>query len=1244
MAQTTRQTAIFGVEDWKQIYQTYREADFQSYDFETLRKSFVDYLRLFYPETFNDYIESSEFIALLDVIAFMGQAMAFRTDLNTRENYLDTAERRDSVVRLANLVSYTAKRNTAAQGFLKVFNISTTENVVDYNGVNLSNVTVDWNDPTNPDWQEQFTAIINAAMVDSQKVGQPGNRQNILGVRTDEYALNLVPGFLPIIPYSAVVDGITMPFEAMSSSTVGQDQIYELPPRVGGAFNMLFRDDQLGFASADTGYFFLFKQGTLQNQDFNLAERIANRTVDINIEGINNDDRWLFQLDDVGTVAREWQFVQNIYAAAGEQDQQLRPVYSVTSRANDQITMVFGDGVFSEIPVGTFRAYVRASNGLQYIINPEEMQNVILPISYISRNGNLETITFTCGITRPVSNSQTRESLDAIKQRAPARYYTQNRMVNGEDYNLFPFTEFNSIIKSKAVNRASIGTSRYLDLVDNTGKYSSTNTFGSDGGLWQDDITPTILFAWTNRNEITDLITNQVGPTLAQETVQQFYYANFPRISINDLDFVCQETIAGVVGGTIVTDSAAFAQYAQTGDQVIFTGVVAGGIIADLTYYIRTINTTVTQGPQGPAYTTNFSISMAPNGEPMSLTTATATMPATLLIATNNTTWNQSTTLANETTGYFRNNQNAPISVGPDVTTVFRYMQVGALIRFIPPVGQFFDVNNRLQVGTPTRPGEKLYAWASPQRIVGDGSNGGAGNLDTGLGPVTLNNFIPTGAIVDVVIPVFITDLPTSIQTAMAQQIELSRNFGIGYASTDISTPQGQTIPAGSWYLITSTNLDQDGAWSQSFAGDTSGLNKDSSWLAEFTVQNQNYTISFRGLAYYFGSVIQTRFFFYDGGQIYDSRTGTVIRDFVNVLAVNTRPDSTANLPGDIIMTITGQPVESDGYVDDFQVLVSYRDNDNDGVPDDPDFFQEIVNPSVNPTEKLVFFQRIVDFDNLQRYVLVEPGRVIADYATLDALELVKSEWTPGQVFYTTQEQDFYQLVLTVTGGRELVAQSDWLAKTGRQALYFQYRHNSPLTSRIDPGTTNIIDLYVVTQEYYTSYQNWLRDTTGTVLEPTPPTINELSTEYQGLQEYKMISDNVVVNSVAFKPLFGAKAQPALRATIKVIRAQNSVASVTEIKSAVLAEMNTYFSIDKWNFGDTFYFSELAAYLHRTLGTIISSVVLVPLDPAKSFGDLYEIRSQPNEIFANAATVDNIDVIDALTSTNLRTAPGSGVI
>jgi hypothetical protein len=1157
MAKTTRQTAIFGVEDWKQIYQTYREADFQSYDFETLRKSFIDYLRLYYPETFNDYIESSEFIALLDVIAFMGQALAFRTDLNTRENYLDTAERRDSVVRLANLVSYTAKRNTAAQGLLKVFNVTTTENVVDYNGVNLSNVTVNWADPTNPDWQEQFTAIVNASLVDSQKIGRPGNRQTVLGVRTDEYSINLVPGFLPVIPYTATVDGINMPFEAVTSTTAGRDYIYEPSPVSNSAFNMLYRNDQLGFSSANTGYFFFFKQGSLQNQDFNLSERIANRTVNINIEGINNEDRWLFQLDNLGNVSREWSYVDNIYSAATEQITGLRPIYTVTSRANDQITMAFGDGVFSEIPVGIFRSYVRASNGLQYIINPEEMQSVVLPVSYVDRLGNLQTITFTCGITRPVSNAQAREGIDAIKQRAPARYYTQNRMVNGEDYNLFPYTAYNSIIKSKALNRASIGTSRYLDLVDNTGKYSSTNIFGSDGGIWRQNILPTILFSWINRNEIADIITNQVQPQLTETAMRQFYYANFPR------------------------------------------------------------------------------------------ETSTATLPPGIVWSPNST-WYQSTTLANETTGYFKNSTGSPVPVGDDSTSQFKFAIVGSLIKFIPPVinGQtyYFDKNNKLQPGTPTRADEKMEIWASPLAVVGDGYNGGTGNLTNGSGPVALNNFVPTGAVIDTVIPLFITDLPLDIEQAMAEQIVLYRNFGLGYDSDGSITGTPYN-----WYLITSTNLAQDATWSQTYAGNTSGANLDASWLIEFTVQNQNYTITFRGLQYNFGSVLQTRFFYYDGGQIYDSRTGTVIKDFISVLAVNTQPNSTEPLEGNISMTITGQPVESDGYVDDFQVLVGFRDSDNDGVPDNPDFFNEIVGTvPTTPTASSpwVFLQQTIDFDNLQRYLLAEPDVVNSDYATLDDIELVKTEWSPGQIFYAYSDGTFYELSQTVTGVLELTATpvAEWIAREGRQELYFQYRHNSPLTSRIDPGTTNIIDLYVVTQGYYTSYQNWLRDTTNTVTEPSPPSIDDLNTEYQKLQDYKMVSDNIVLNSVVFKPLFGAKAATTLRATIKVIRAQNSTASTSEIKSAVLAEMNTYFSIDKWNFGDTFYFSELAAYLHRTLGTIISSVVLVPLDVQKSFGDLYEIRSQPNEIFSNGATIDNIDVIEALTSTNLRTAPGSGVI
>ena len=1135
MAKTTRQTAIFGVEDWKRIYQTYREADFQSYDFETLRKSFVDYVRLYYPESFNDYIESSEFIALMDLMAFMGQALSFRNDLNTRENFLDTAERRDSVVRLANLVGYTPKRNLEANGYLKVNSVTTTENIVDFNGVNLSNVTIFWNDTTNPDWLTQFNTILNAAIVASQRVGKPGNTSTLNGIFTEEYTLNLINGFLPVVPFTSNVNGTDMTFEAVNATSLNSPTIYEPSPEPNGQFNILYRNDEMGYASANTGFFFFFKQGSLQNLDFSLGESVSNRIVNINIEGINNSDVWLFEIDARGNIIDQWTKVENIYAVANQQlDAAERRFFSVTSRSNDQINLNFGDGVFSTIPVGNFRTYVRASNGLRYVINPEDIQNINISINYISRSGRQESVTFNCGLSQPISNAANRESIADIKNRAPARFYTQNRMVNGEDYNNFPYTLFGSIIKSKAINRSSVGTSRYLDLVDITGKYSSTNIFASDGIIYEQSVLPSFTFTFFDKNDIESVIRNQVEPAISSRGMLEFYYNYFTRPDLEVLNLQ----------------------------------------------------------------------------------------------------WQQTTTLANETTGYFKfATTGLPAPIGTSASDNKKYIIEGALVKFEPPAGYYFNSLNRLTLGTPSAPGDKTVIWATMLDIVGDGTNFGLGNLSDGSGPVTINDFVPTSAIPTEVIPVFVTDLPVSFESSISEQIELYRDFGLGYNNTTQS-----------WYIITNANLDQSSTFSLNNAQNTSGLGIDNSWMVLFTTDGDTYTVSYRNLQRFFASVLQTRFF-YDGTQrVFDPKTGTTINDFVNVLKSNNQPDSSSALNVDQILDIIGQPLEDDGFVDDFRVQISYRDSDDDGVADDPDYFQTIVAPTVNPTSKLVFLQQTVDFDNLERYLPVNSGVVNTAYATKNAIELVKSEFVVGQVFYATTEETFYQLSASTNGVRTIAEITGYEAFVGRQDLSFQYRHNSPLSRRIDPGTTNIIDIYVVTDTYYTQYQNYINDSTGTVPEPVQPTIEALSASYDSLNNFKMISDNIILNSVTFKPLFGTKADAQLRALIKVIKNNTSTASDSEIKTSVVSAMNQYFSIDKWDFGSTFYFSELSAYLHDQLGDIISSVVLVPADPLKSFGDLYEVRCSPDEIFVNAATVNDIQVITALTSSQLRTANNSGVV
>ena len=245
---------------------------------------------------------------------------------------------------------------------------------------------------------------------------------------------------------------------------------------------------------------------------------------------------------------------------------------------------------------------------------------------------------------------------------------------------------------------------------------------------------------------------------------------------------------------------------------------------------------------------------------------------------------------------------------------------------------------------------------------------------------------------------------------------------------------------------------------------------------------------------------------------------------------------------------------------------------------------------------------------------------------------LVLSSYPEGQIFYFADEVYKFQEIVSGV----LFNRTDMSVKTGRQDLQFQYKHNSSETQRINPGLTNIIDIFLVTDAYHTAYKKYVQDTTNTVIEPLVPTISELTSTYQSLQDNKMLSDNIVLNSVKFKPLFGNKASNGLRADISVIKVHNVIVSDSEIKSHVVSAINDYFDIEHWTFGDTFYFSELSAYLHDKLGDIVSSVVLVSKDTNKTFGDLYEIKSTSKEIFVNAITVDNVKVVTSLTTDNLN--------
>lgn len=1125
MGSVDRQNRLLAAEDWKKIYQSFRNADFKSYDFDNLRRTMIAYLRENFPEDFNDYIESSEYLALIDLIAFLGQNLAFRFDLNARDNFLELAERRESVLRLARLLSYDVKRNLPANGLLKFNAVSTTEDVVDSNGRNLSSQTVVWNDPSNSNWYEQFLRVINASMTEATQFGRPQDRAVISGIATDQYRINATNTQVPVYGFTKNVDGRNMNFEVVSTVFKDSESIYEEPPFPGNNLAFVYRDDGGGAPSSNTGFFLHFRQGNLQESTFNIDRPSPNEIVDIDSNNINNDDVWLYGLDPIGIEQTQWNKVSStvgnniIYNNLGKTSRQ---IFNVLTRSGDRIRLNFSDGVLGDLPQGGFKIYYRVSNGLSYKITPSSVKNVNIDVPYVSKNGRQETLTITLSLKYTVNNASSAESSDSVKQKAPSTYYTQGRMITGEDYNNLPLSTSQEIIKVKAVNRVSSGISRYFDLTDSTGKYSSTNLFGTDGILYKESFVEKMNLSFSTRTEAEGALINKIIPLLKKRSVYDFYLATYAALSFQP----------------------SFINFRQI------------------------------------SKTTNLSTGVFFNRE----------------------------------TG-----QSRPL--GSFTSTTLKYLTPNSLVKFLPPPDSYFDRNNVIRAGTPARPDDKLYIWSKIINVVGNGTYRTDDVLPNGQGPVSTNEIIPTGAVLDSIIPKFSRDLDTSTRLRIVELMFASKEFALRF---DIEISQ--------WRIVSDANVDKLSNFNLGKTGDISNQQLDASWIVLFETDGEKYTVTNRATRYIFESEREVRFFFDPSSKIYNSKTGRVVRDEITVLGINPAPDVGAPLNKDYVWTVVDDFKGSDGYIDTKKISVSFSDKDEDSVIDDPELFTVITEPSVNSTEKLIFQQLQVGPDGITDYIYIENDNdLIRVFPTEE--EIDKSTLADGQLVYIIDQRltKIYRAFIS-----SFQVTMDYRAFFGRSNIKFQYTHAADSSSRLDPSSTNIIDVYMLTRTYDTDYRRWIKQ--DVAVRPLPPSSDEFRVNFgSNLEKIKAVSDEVIYHPVKYKELFGTTADLSLQATIKLVKSNDTRLSDSDIKVAVINAINEFFSIENWEFGDTFHFAELSTYIVQKLSPNLANIVLVPIDQNLSFGSLYEIKSNSDEIFISSATVNSIEIISELTAPRLRT-------
>ena len=1125
MTTTTRQNDLILNEDWTRIYQTFKNADFKSYDFENLRRVIITYIRENYPEDFNDYIESSEYMALIDAMAFLGQSLSFRIDLASRENFLELAERKSSVLRIAQMLSYQPKRNIAASGLLKFTSITTSEQILDSNGKNLAQQYITWNDPTNSNWYEQFILVLNSAMTPNTEFGRSQGTATIGGVTTDQYRFNTVTTDVPMYSYTKSVAGRTMAFELVSTSFKNSETIYEEPPVAGNQLGFIYRNDGSGPSSTDSGFFMMFKQGSLELADFSIDVPTTNEKVAVDTANINNDDVWLFGLSSTGAQTNQWAQVDNLVGsniAYNSISRSIRNIFSVTTKENDAVDLIFADGVYGNLPQGKFRLFYRVSNGLTYSVSPTEMNGINIAVPYINSAGAAHIVTIGLALQSTVSNASATESVDSIRTNAPATYYTQNRMITGEDYNLAPLASSQDILKIKAVNRTSSGISRNFEIIDVSGKYSSVNVFADDGFIYKEATERALSFKYNNKLDIINFIRSSVEPALAGTDVYNFYLTKFTKK---------------------LFDKAT---------------------------------------------------------------------PAT---------WVLKTTDVNLSTGY--------IKLGTDIKRVglsygtgnYSYISYGAMVKFTPTTGMAFKAGQMVTADS-NDPLQTDRIWAKVIRIVGDGSNGGVGVLANGMGAISFNDVIPEGSILTQVVPKFVNDLPTALETEMVNQAFQNLNFGLRYSVDDAA-----------WHIIEASDIDLSSNFSLSYTGDTTNTNADASWVVAFVKESDRYVVRIRALDYVFGSVAQNRFYFDSHEKRYNDQVGKVVKDTIKILGINTASDLTSQLKSDIPFEINDVVQYDDGYESNVEVKLAFGDSDSDGVIDNPDAFEMLVGQDV--IRNYLFFKEVQDGAGSIVFELVdttiEPIVVKETEVGLDI-----TQYTDGQlIYFYTESEDYLKRVNLTTN--TLVMESTYKANIGRSGLKFQYLHNASSNRRIDPSASNIMDISIMTRSYDEAFRTYLAG--GSAAEPTPPSSDMLRINFGSkLNAIKSISDEIIYHPVKYKILFGSTADPKLQGQFKVVKNPNKTINDNDLKVRIITAINTFFNVAYWDFGDRFYLTELTTYVLNTVSPDISNIVLVPRQSDQVFGSLFEIQSKHDEILISGATVDNIDIVTSISATEVRAA------
>ena len=107
----------------KNIGKNSRDISYLGKDFEAFRKNLIEYSKTYFPNTYNDFNETSPGMMFIEMASYIGDVLGYYTDSSLKESLIQYAGEEKNVFALANLLGYKPKSTAPAVTTLSVYQL-----------------------------------------------------------------------------------------------------------------------------------------------------------------------------------------------------------------------------------------------------------------------------------------------------------------------------------------------------------------------------------------------------------------------------------------------------------------------------------------------------------------------------------------------------------------------------------------------------------------------------------------------------------------------------------------------------------------------------------------------------------------------------------------------------------------------------------------------------------------------------------------------------------------------------------------------------------------------------------------------------------------------------------------------------------------------------------------------------------------------------------------------------------------